>query len=167
LLAFLDYPFILIVEIHLQRRFKMKIVPYRKGQELRPMGTMISIFDDFFNRAFEEETAEDNFRSMPMDIVEHEKNYEILANLPGFKKENVKISVHDNQLLVEAKCEIEKEEQSGTIYRCERYSGNYRRNLLLPENSDLAKISAKMEDGALQLLIPKKEPTPQKEIVIQ
>ncbi len=145
----------------------MKIVPYRKTHELRPMGTMLSIFDDFFNRAFEEEAAEDNFRSMPMDIVEHEKEYEILANLPGFKKENVKISVHDNQLLVEAKCEIEKEEQKGTVYRCERYSGNYRRNLLLPENSDLAKISAKMEDGVLQLLIPKKEPTPQKEIVIQ
>ncbi|HPH61117.1 MAG TPA: Hsp20/alpha crystallin family protein, partial [Candidatus Syntrophosphaera sp.] len=60
-----------------------------------------------------------------------------------------------------------KEEKKGTIYRCERYSGSYRRNLLLPENSDLAKISAKMEDGVLQLLIPKKEPSPQKEIVIE
>ncbi|HOY85137.1 MAG: Hsp20/alpha crystallin family protein [Candidatus Cloacimonetes bacterium] len=145
----------------------MKIVPYRKGQELRPMGTMLSIFDDFFNRAFEEENGDDNFRSMAMDIVEHDKEFEILANLPGFRKENVKISVHDNQLLIEAKCEQNKEETKGTVYRCERYSGSYRRNLLLPENSDLAKISAKMEDGVLQLLIPKKEPSPQKEIVIE
>jgi HSP20 family molecular chaperone IbpA len=37
----------------------------------------------------------------------------------------------------------------------------------LPENSDLAKISAKMEDGVLRLVIPKKEPSPQKEIVIE
>ncbi|MDD3465420.1 MAG: Hsp20/alpha crystallin family protein [Candidatus Cloacimonetes bacterium] len=144
----------------------MKITPYRKGQELRPMGTMLSIFDDFFNRAFEEESSEDNFRSMAMDIVEHEKEFELLANLPGFKKENVKISVHDNQLMIEAKCEQSKEENKGTVYRCERYSGSYRRNLLLPENSDLAKISAKMEDGVLKLIIPKKEPSPQKEIVI-
>ncbi len=144
----------------------MKIVPYRKGQELRPMGTMMSIFDEFFNRAFDEDAADDNFRSMAMDIVEHEKEYEILANLPGFKKENIKISVHDNQLLIEAKCAENKEETKGTVYRCERYSGSYRRNLLLPENSDLGKISAKMEDGVLTLLIPKKEPSPQKEIVI-
>ncbi|MGC9362175.1 MAG: Hsp20/alpha crystallin family protein [Candidatus Syntrophosphaera sp.] len=53
------------------------------------------------------------------------------------------------------------------MYRCERYSGNYRRNLLLPENSDLSKIKAKMDDGVLRLVIPKKEPTPQKEIVIE
>lgn len=144
----------------------MKIVPYLKGQE-RPMGTMLSIFDDFFNRAFEEEAGDDNFRSMAMDIIEHEKEYEILANLPGFRKEHVKISVHDNQLLLEAKCSENKEEKKGTVYRCERYSGSYRRNLLLPENSDLGKITAKMEDGVLRLLIPKKEPSPQKEIVIQ
>ncbi len=131
------------------------------------MGTMLSIFDDFFNRAFEEEAGDDNFRSMAMDIIEHEKEYEILANLPGFRKEHVKISVHDNQLLLEAKCSENKEEKKGTVYRCERYSGSYRRNLLLPENSDLAKITAKMEDGVLRLLIPKKEPSPQKEIVIQ
>ena len=53
------------------------------------------------------------------------------------------------------------------MYRCERYSGSYRRNLLLPENADFNKISAKMEDGILRLVIPKKEPSPQKEIVIQ
>ncbi|MBP7205650.1 MAG: Hsp20/alpha crystallin family protein [Candidatus Cloacimonetes bacterium] len=145
----------------------MKIIPYRKGQELRPMGTMLSIFDDFFNRAFEEEGGDDSFRSMAMDIVEHDKEFEILANLPGFKKDNVKISVHDNQLLIEARCSESKEETKGTVYRCERFSGNYRRNLLLPENSDLTKISAKMEDGVLQLIIPKKEPSPQKEIVIE
>ncbi len=145
----------------------MKIIPYRKGQELRPMGTMLSIFDDFFNRAFEEEGGDDSFRSMAMDIVVHDKEFEILANLPGFKKDNVKISVHDNQLLIEARCSESKEETKGTVYRCERFSGNYRRNLLLPENSDLTKISAKMEDGVLQLIIPKKEPSPQKEIVIE
>ena len=145
----------------------MKIIPYRKGQELRPMGTMLSIFDDFFNRAFEEEGGDDSFRSMAMDIVEHDKEFEILANLPGVKKDNVKISVHDNQLLIEARCSESKEETKGTVYRCERFSGNYRRNLLLPENSDLTKISAKMEDGVLQLIIPKKEPSPQKEIVIE
>ncbi|MBP7194854.1 MAG: Hsp20 family protein [Candidatus Cloacimonetes bacterium] len=145
----------------------MKLVPYRRTNEIRPMSNMLSLFDEFFNRAFDEESNDENFRAMAMDIVEHDKEYEILANLPGFKKDNVKISIHDNQLLVEATCDQKKEDRQGTMYRCERYSGSYRRNLLLPENADFNKISAKMEDGVLRLIIPKKEPSPQKEIVIQ
>jgi HSP20 family protein len=145
----------------------MKLVPYRRTNEIRPMSNMLSLFDEFFNRALDEESTDENFRAMAMDIVEHDKEYEIMANLPGFKKDNVKISIHDNQLLVEATCDQKKEDRQGTMYRCERYSGSYRRNLLLPENADFNKISAKMEDGILRLVIPKKEPSPQKEIVIQ
>ena len=145
----------------------MKLVPYRKMNEVRPMSNMLSLFDDFFNRVFEEEGSDENFRAMAMDITEHDKEFSIQANLPGFKKDNVKISVHDNQLLIEAMCEDNKEEQKGTVYRCERYSGSYRRNLMLPENANISAINAKMEDGVLTLTIPKKEPTPKQEIVIE
>lgn len=145
----------------------MKIVPYRKTNELRPVSNMLSLFDEFFNRFYEEEGEEDNFRAMAIDIVEHDKDFEILANLPGFKKDDVKISMHDNQLMIEANKDVTKEETKGTVYRCERYSGSYRRNLLLPENVEASKISAKMEDGVLKLTIPKKEPSPKKEITIE
>jgi len=144
----------------------MKLVPYRRMNEVRPMSNMLSLFDDFFNRVFEEESSEENFRAMAMDITEHDKDSTIEANLSGFKKDNVKISVRDNQLLIEAVCEDHKEESKGTVYRCERYSGSYRRNLMLPENADISSINAKMEDGVLILSIPKKEPTPKKEIII-
>ncbi len=144
----------------------MKLVPYRKNTEYRPMSNMLSLFDDFLNRVYEDESADDNYRAMAMDIVEHEKEFEILANLPGYKKDDVTISLHENQLMIEAKCNINKEEQKGTMYRCERYSGSYRRNLMLPDNADAAKIIAKMEDGVLKLVIPKKEPSPKQEIVI-
>lgn len=145
----------------------MKLVPYRKMNEVRPMSNMLTLFDDFFNRVFEDESSDDNFRAMAMDITEHDKEFEILANLPGFKKEDVKLSIHDNQLMVEANCNLKNEEKKGTVYRCERYSGSYRRNLLLPENADVNKISAKMEDGILRLVIPKKEPSPKQEITIE
>lgn len=143
----------------------MKLVPYNRNHEFKPMMSMMNLFDDFFNRYVEEE-AGDDFKAMAMDIAEHDKEFELLANLPGFKKEDVKISVHDNQLVIEAKCESKKEENKGTMYRCERYSGNYRRTLYLPENADVSKIQAKMEDGVLKLTVPKKEATPLKEIVI-
>jgi len=143
----------------------MKIVPYNRNHEFKPMTSMLNLFDDFFNRYYEED-SDNNFKAMAMDIVEHEKEFELLANLPGFKKEDVKISVHDNQLMIEAKCESKNEEKKGTMYRCERYSGSYRRNLYLPESADVNKIQAKMEDGVLKLTLPKKEETPKKEIVI-
>lgn len=143
----------------------MKIIPYNRNQEFKPMMSMMNLFDDFFNRVYEEEN-DNNFKAMAMDIIEHEKEIELLANLPGFKKEDVKISVHDNQLTIEAKCEEKKEEKKGTMFRCERYSGSYRRSIYLPENADVNKISAKMENGVLSLSIPKKEETPKKEIVI-
>lgn len=145
----------------------MKVVPYRKNTEYRPMSNMLSLFDDFFNRVYEDESTDDNHRAMAMDIVEHEKEFELSANLPGFKKEDIKISVHENQLLIEANSRYNQEEQKGTVYRCERYSGSYRRSLLLPENADIAKIVARMEDGVLKLEIPKKEPSPKQEIVIK
>ncbi|MBM4403184.1 MAG: Hsp20 family protein [Candidatus Cloacimonetes bacterium] len=146
----------------------MKLVPYRKTNDLKPMSNMLSMFDEFFNRYFnDDETPGDNYRVMALDIVEHDKEFEIMANLPGFRKENVKISVHDNQLMIEATVDEKKQEQKGTVYRCERYSGNYRRNLLLPENAEPSKISARMEDGVLKVLIPKKEPSPKKDIEIQ
>lgn len=144
----------------------MKLVPYNKNHEFKPMMSMMNLFDDFFNRFYDEE-SDNNFKAMAMDIVEQEKEFELLANLPGFKKEDVRISVHDNQLVIEAKCEDKKEEKKGTVYRCERYSGSYRRTLYLPDNADVTKIQAKMEDGVLKLSVPKKEETPKKEIVIQ
>jgi len=143
----------------------MKIVPYTRNHEFKPMMSMMNMFDDFFNRFFEEE-PDNSFKAMPMDIIEHEKEFELLSNLPGFSKENVKISVHDNQLLIEAKCEDKKEEKKGTLYRCERYSGSYRRSIYLPDNADISKIQAKMEDGVLRLSLPKKEVATPKEISI-
>ena len=143
----------------------MKIVPFNKNMEFKPMMSMMNMFDDFFGRFFEEDLEHD-FKAMALDIVEHENDFEIMANLPGIKKENVKISVNDNQLIIEANMEEKKEEKKGTVYRSERYSGSYRRSLFLPENADNTKISAKMEDGVLILSIPKRNQSPHKEISI-
>lgn len=145
---------------------KMKIVPYTKNHEFKPMVSMLHMFDDFFNRANEDD-VDNSFKAMALDIIEQENEFQVKANLPGFKKEDVKISLSDNQLLIEARYENKKEEKTGTVYRSERYSGNYRRSLYLPENADVAKIQAKMEDGVLHLTIPKKEPTPEKHISIE
>ncbi|MBW6515088.1 MAG: Hsp20/alpha crystallin family protein [Candidatus Cloacimonetes bacterium] len=127
---------------------------------------MSSLFDDFLSNAFTEEQTEAN-KMMPMDVSERVKEFVIRANMPGIKKENIKISVsNNNELTIEGKQESEKSEKNETVFRYERYKGNYRRSISLPEVCDIEKVEAKLEDGVLTLLIPKKEPSPVKEIKI-
>ncbi len=141
----------------------MTFLTTRRNRNLFPM--MSSMFDDFLSNAFSDEQSESN-RMMPMDIHEREKEFVVKANLPGIKKDNIKVSVHDNELVIEGKQEAEKTDKDDTVYRYERFKGDYRRAISLPEVCDLDKVQAKLEDGVLNLTIPKKAPTPAKEIKI-
>jgi HSP20 family protein len=140
----------------------MKIVPFSRNREFYPMK---SFFDDFWNR-YNTDEREDYQRIMPIDILEHDDKFEIQANLPGFKKKDIKMTINDNELIIEANREEKKEENSGSYCRCERYRGSYRRMINLSELTDRDKIDAKFEDGVLTVNIPKIEPKPSKEIKI-
>ncbi|MBN1326402.1 MAG: Hsp20/alpha crystallin family protein [Candidatus Cloacimonetes bacterium] len=141
----------------------MKMVPYRKDKEFWPMA---SIFDNFINRFWAENEVDENQRMMAIDIIEHDDRFEISANLPGFKKNDISMNINENQLIIEAHKEEKSEEKSGSYCRCERYHGDYRRVLSLSDLIDKDKIDAKFEDGVLNIKIPKLEPKPAKEIKI-
>ena len=141
----------------------MRFVPIKREREIYPM---MSIFDNFVHQFLDDDRSQENRKAMAIDIVEHENKYEILANLPGFKKKDIKISIEDNELVIEANHEEKKEEKKGSYCRCERYKGSYRRVLSIPDFIDKEKIDAKFEDGILTLEIPKTEPKPVKEIKI-
>jgi HSP20 family protein len=142
----------------------MNFLTTRTSRDLFPM--MSSLFDDFLSNAFNDEQTEAN-KMMPMDVSEREKDYVIRANMPGIRKENIKISVSsNNELTIEGKQEEEKSEKNETVYRFERYKGDYRRTISMPDVCDIDKIEAKLEDGVLTLRVPKREPSPAKEIKI-
>eukprot|EP00595_Chromulina_sp_UTEXLB2642_P000287 CAMPEP_0196762706 /NCGR_PEP_ID=MMETSP1095-20130614/2602_1 /TAXON_ID=96789 ORGANISM="Chromulina nebulosa, Strain UTEXLB2642" /NCGR_SAMPLE_ID=MMETSP1095 /ASSEMBLY_ACC=CAM_ASM_000446 /LENGTH=108 /DNA_ID=CAMNT_0042114303 /DNA_START=194 /DNA_END=520 /DNA_ORIENTATION=- len=95
---------------------------------------------------------------MPLDIKESATSYNIIADLPGLTKQDVKISVHDgNVLVLEAERKQESKEEGDKFYRQERSSGYVSRSLALPDNADHDKISAKFENGVLTLTIDKKQ----------
>ena len=127
---------------------------------------MMSVFDRFVDDFFKPEDVQDNQRTMALDILEEDDKFVIEANLPGFKKQDVKISVNNNELVIEAQREEKKEEKKGSYCRCERYQGSYRRVLNLSDQVDKDKIGAKFENGVLTLDIPKLTPVPAKEIKI-
>ena len=141
----------------------MRFVPIKREREIYPM---MSIFDNFVHHFLDEDRSQENQKAMAIDILEHENKYEILANLPGFKKKDIKISIEDNELVIEANHEEKKEEKRGSYCRSEIYKGSYRRVLSIPDFIDKEKIDARFEDGILILEIPKTEPNPVKEIKI-
>ena len=92
------------------------------------------------------------------DITEHEKDYVLEAELPGFKKEDINIDIDNNYLTISAerKVENEKKDDKGNLIRCERSYGSFSRSFditgIQQEN-----ITAEYENGVLTLTMPKKE----------
>lgn len=141
----------------------MRYAP-KKRNELYPM---MSAFDKFFNSFWEDEQADENVRMMAVDLIEQENKYLVKADLPGFDKEDINISIDKNNLVIEANHSEKKEEKDESYYRCERYSGNYRRTITLTEKCEADKIKANFKNGVLDIEIPKSEPEPVKKIDIK
>ena len=92
-----------------------------------------------------------------MDVTENDKEYQVLAELPGVKKEDISITINGNQVAVSAEVKHEKDaENSGTVLRTERYFGRLQRAFALAQEVDEATAQAKYNDGVLELTLPKK-----------
>ena len=99
-------------------------------------------------------TAPTQFR---MDVTENDKEYQVLADLPGVKKEDISITISGNQVAVSAEVKHEKDVEKGeTMLRGERYYGKVQRAFALGQEVDQATAQAKYNDGVLELTLPKK-----------
>jgi HSP20 family protein len=95
-----------------------------------------------------------------IDVSENDKGYEIRAEVPGAKKEDVRVSVDGNYVSISAEVKREKEEKTGKGERTlvkELYYGSSSRGFSLPFEVDEKQAIAKYEDGVLKLSLPKKQ----------
>jgi HSP20 family protein len=103
------------------------------------------------------ETRASTPRQLRMDVSENEKEYQVLAELPGAKKEEISITINGNQVAVSAEVKQEKDaKNSGTMLRAERYYGKIQRSFTLGQEVDEMAAQAKYNDGVLELTLPKK-----------
>ena len=107
---------------------------------------------------------------MKTDVREHEDHYEVDVDLPGFKKDEISLTL-DNGYLVVGACKMLNEEEKddkGKLLRQERYSGAMQRSFYVGEGIDENDVKAKFEDGVLRLTFPKeKEPElPEKKTIM-
>ena len=97
-----------------------------------------------------------------VDVIDSGNEYVVKAELAGLKKENVEIEVGTNELSLTAKSEVEKEEKGRTYLHRERAFSAFRRYIAFSENIDTQKVSASMNQGILEIKLPKLELKPEK-----
>ncbi|WP_297419545.1 Hsp20/alpha crystallin family protein [Thermococcus sp.] len=105
------------------------------------------------------ETTSESWREPFVDIFDRGDRFVITAELPGVRKEDIKLRVTEDAVYLEAQIKREKElEEEGAI-RIERYYSGYRRAIRLPEEVIPEKAKARYNNGVLEIEVPKKKPT--------
>jgi HSP20 family protein len=107
--------------------------------------------------------------STAVDVKETPNSFQFVADLPGLKREEVKVQLEEgNVLSIAGERTREKSSESETFHRRERSTGKFLRRFRLPDNADASKISATAENGVLTIEVPKIPPKePEKPKVIE
>lgn len=118
-----------------------------------------SILKRSFDSIFPEYVLEKETKGLtiPVDIKEFENEYKIKIEVPGIKKENINIELQKNHLFISAEKKEEIEEKNKKYHKTEFAYGNYSRNIYFPKAIDIEKANAKLDNGILNLDLPKLE----------
>ena len=142
---------------------------------LRRMTTLRDEIDDLFDQVF------DRFIDSPsslargplfsiwqpaVDLYEDKDNVVVKAELPGLKKEDIDISLHEGFLTVSGERKAEQKFESAESYRSERFLGRFNRTISLPTKVVADKINATYKDGVLTVTLPKAEEAKPKQIPV-
>ena len=103
-----------------------------------------------------------------IDVTENDKDYQVRAEIPGAKKEDIRVTVDGNFVSITAEVKKEKEEKSGgRALLKETYFGSASRGFSLAHEIDDKGVVAKLEDGILKLALPKREGGGSRSIAVQ
>ncbi len=125
------------------------------------------IFNDFFDNSWMERT---NYTAPAINVIENEKEYEVELAAPGLTKEDFQIHVDNEgnlQIAMEKKTENKEGKKHGRYLRREFSYEKFAQTLLLPDDVDQEKIEAKMENGVLNVHLPKREKIQKPETIKQ
>ncbi len=126
---------------------------------------LMDVFDDFDRAFFRGMNQPEHMlygknasHMMKTDVKETDEGYEVDVDLPGFKKDEIKLELNNGYLTISTEKSLEKkDEKKGKVLRQERYSGTMQRSFYVGDSMTEEDIKAKYENGVLSLTLPKKE----------
>ncbi len=102
-----------------------------------------------------------------VDISETPQQYIIRAEIPGMRKEDIKISINRNCLTLSGEKKEEKKTEDEKFHRMESYYGSFQRSFVLPDGIKADKVEASFKDGVLSVAVPKSEESKEKTVEIK
>jgi len=103
----------------------------------------------------------------PLDVFQDKDHVFVKCELPGMKKEDFQISLHENTLTISGERKQEKEIKEGDGYRSERFFGRFHRSLTLPVPVEATNVTAQYRDGILAVTLAKAEEAKPKQIEVK
>ncbi len=147
----------------------VSVVRRQPARTLSPFEEMDRLFDSFFSRgllspvrwnwsAWPDGQAEAAGRIPKIDVLDRDDAVVVRAELPGVDKDNLDISLSEDNLTIKATTRHERTEDQGDYHRREIATGAYARTITLPAPVDGDKAKASLKDGILELYLPKAAP---------
>jgi HSP20 family protein len=137
-----------------------------------PIGQLTTVRDElnrWFNSAFGELGRPSDLFGMwtpALDLYEGKDEYVVRAELPGMRKEDIEISLHDGALSISGDRKSETLSEESEAHRSERYFGRFQRTLELPKPVKSDEVKAAYKDGILTVTLPKTEEAKPKQISV-
>jgi len=151
----------------------MRLTRYERPSPTNGLDDSFQTLQSEINRLFDlpwtGEPTQDFYAGwMPaVDLYEDRDNLIVKAELPGMKREEIDISVHDGSLTIAGERKSEEEKGDGDTSRSERYFGRFQRTLSLNKPLDVGKASAAYKDGILTITLPKADEAKPKQIEVK
>jgi HSP20 family protein len=101
-----------------------------------------------------------------LDVYEDKDQFVVKAEVPGMKKDDIEVSLHDGSLTISGERKSERESTEAGVYRSERAFGRFQRTIDLPTSVDVSKVKADYRDGILSITLPKMEEAKPKKISV-
>lgn len=127
---------------------------------------MDRLFDNFFTGRLGLTDSMSDI-ALPVDVEENEHEYLVTADLPGMKKDDIKITFENNYLTISGEKKSKKEISEDNYHLIERRQGKFSRSLAIPSGVKADHIEADYEQGVLTVKIPKAEEAKPKQIEVK
>jgi HSP20 family protein len=146
----------------------MALIRWDPSGELNSLQSEVNrLFNSFFDVPTNAGNGASLRRWVPaMDLVEHDDEFVLRADLPGLAEDDVSIELEDRVLTVSGQRKAEHEDRREGYYRVERAFGSFSRALTLPEGVDPEAIEASFDRGVLEVRIPKPEERKPRKVAI-